>query len=362
VRILQVLGSSAGGVAQHVAQISDVLVSSGHDVLVASPVSLTLKFTAITRHAAVEIADRPRAHDITVVGQLRELAKSADVVHAHGLRAAALAGFAVRSLAPRNRPRLVVTLHNLPVGSRRVQAISGVLERVVARSADLVLGVSLDLVERMAARGARVGGRALVPAPALGAPSAPRARLRSELFDETPARGTDVPLVVTIARLAPQKGLDTVVQAATLVAGEVANMRWVVAGDGPLRGELQESIDRYGAPVTLLGRRTDVADLLEAADVVVNAAVWEGQPLAVQEALRAGRAVVATDAGGTREVTGEAALLVPVSDSAELARAVTSVLTDADLRMGLEQGSRRQSETLPTADLVLESLLDAYGA
>ena len=65
----------------------------------------------------------------------------------------------------------------------------------------------------------------------------------------------------------------------------------------------------------LLGHRDDVPDLLAAADVVVSSAVWEGQPVGLQEALHAGAAVVATDVGGTAAVVGDAALLVPPADA-----------------------------------------------
>ncbi|WP_040594887.1 glycosyltransferase family 4 protein [Timonella senegalensis] len=359
-RIIQVLGSSAGGVAQHVAQISELLVEDGQDVMIASPSQLRDKFTPIARHAAVEILDRPRASDAGVVGQLRELAKNADVVHAHGLRAAALVGMAVKSIPGAKRPRFVVTLHNLPVGSWKVQSVTAILERVVAKSADAVLGVSLDIVERMDGLGAKTFGRALVPAPPRGNVSAPRAQLRSHICDDIAGWSADSPLVLTVARLAPQKGLDTLVRAAALASKQAPTMHWIVAGDGPLREGLQKQIDTLGAPVTLLGRRSDVPDLLEAADLVVNAAVWEGQPIAVQEALRAGRAIVATDAGGTSEVTGDAAVLVPVGDESIMADAVAAVLTNQERMATLEAKSRAQSEELPGAAQVLAFLKDVY--
>src|SRR5699024_3406701 len=128
------------------------------------------------------------------------LARGADVLHAHGLRAGAAAVLATR-LLPR-RPAVVVTLHNAPVGGRRVQAVAGALERIVARGADRVLGVSGDLVARATARGARGASRALVPAPAR--PRAPRsgpAQVRTSL-----GLATEDVLLVTVARLAPQKG------------------------------------------------------------------------------------------------------------------------------------------------------------
>ncbi|MFP5390056.1 MAG: EAL domain-containing protein, partial [Gammaproteobacteria bacterium] len=81
------------------------------------------------------------------------------------VRAGALAVLAVRTLPAGRRPGVVVTLHNLPVGGRAVRAVSAVLERVVARGADAVLGVSGDLVDRARRLGAAHAERALVPAP-----------------------------------------------------------------------------------------------------------------------------------------------------------------------------------------------------
>jgi glycosyltransferase involved in cell wall biosynthesis len=362
-RVLQVLGSSAGGVARHVADIASALgepapVGPGALVRVAGPASVEQVVGRGGRGPAVdrvEITDRPRPGDVVAVARLHRLARGADVVHAHGLRAGALAVLAVRTLGPRRRPRLVVTLHNLPVGGRAVRVVSGVLERVVVRGADVVLGVSGDIVARVGGLGARVSERALVPAPVTAPPARSAADVRAELGL---APGTR--LLVTVARLAPQKGLDTLADAAALL-GAGTDLVWVLAGDGPLEPALAERVRDEGLPVRLLGRRGDVPDLLAAADVVVSTAVWEGQPIAVQEALRLGAAVVATDAGGTREVTGDAALLVPVGDAAALARAVRAVLADDERRAGLAAAALTRSGQLPTSADVVGQLLDAYG-
>src|SRR5699024_9668481 len=127
--------------------------------------------------------------------------------------------------------------------------------------------------------------------------------------------------VLVIARLAPQKGLHDLLDAAARL-GDGAGVRIRIAGEGPLHEELAARIRAEALPVELLGRREDVPELLAAADLVVSAARWEGQPVALQEALQAGRAILATDAGGTRWVTGEAACLVPVGDARALAAAI----------------------------------------
>jgi len=357
--VLQVLGSSAGGVARHVAQVAAGLAAAGDHVVVAGPAAVRATVAPAggpVRFVPVEIADRPHASDLRAVARLAALSREADAVHAHGLRAGALAVLAVRS-RPGRRPRLVVTLHNLPVGGRAVRAVSAVLGRVVARGADVVLGVSGDLVALARAQGARVSERALVPAPRRRAPGGDVPGTRAAL-----GLGPDADLVVTVARLAPQKGLDTLVAAAAHAARTRPGLCWVVAGDGPLLEDLAARAVAAGAPVRLLGRRDDVADLMAAADVVASAAVWEGQPLAVQEALGLGAAVVATDAGGTREVTGDAAVLVPVGDAVALGDAVAGVLADVPRRDALRAAACARAATLPQPADVLAQLAGHYAA
>jgi len=70
----------------------------------------------------------------------------------------------------------------------------------------------------------------------------------------------------------------------------------------------------------------DIPELLAAADVAVSAAVWEGQPIWLQEALAAGCPIVATDVGGTAAVVGDAAVLTPPGDAGALAAAVSGTI------------------------------------
>src|SRR6185437_9106532 len=176
----------------------------------------------------VAIADRPRpASDLAAVRRLRRLLAGtrADVVHAHGLRAGALAALAVG--AGSARPALVVTVHNAPPAGARLAAIYGVLERLVARRADVVLCVSSDLEARMLRLGARKVGRAVVSAPMLEGP-----------FAQADLGAGGRPVVLGVGRLAPQKGFDTLIAAASAWADRVPRPLVVIAGNGPLAGEL----------------------------------------------------------------------------------------------------------------------------
>lgn len=358
-RIVQIMGTSSGGVAQHVQQItqglSDRLAGTG-EVQVASPSELVTRFSNFARHIPLEISDRPQRSDVKIVQQIRRIAAGADVLHAHGLRAAALTALALQGRPRTKRPVFIATLHNLPVGSAKIQAISAVLERIVAHQADAVLGVSMDIVNRMDKLKARHTARALVPAPALPQVVLTREQVRENLGIDDAGK-----LLVTVARLAPQKGLDTLVQAAALFnADPDLDVRWVVAGDGPLLDSTQRRIDELQAPVTLLGRRSDIADLMNAADVVVSTAVWEGQPIAVQEALSLGAAIVATDAGGTREVTADAAVITEIGDPEAMHSKIKELLVAPSALRALRGRAQQRKDELPSLDAVLDSLLAVY--
>ena len=89
--------------------------------------------------------------------------------------------------------------------------------------------------------------------------------------------------------------------------------------------------------------------------------VWEGQPLILQEVLRAGRPLVASRVGGVADLTGEdAALLVPPGDAAALSTAVLSVLDDPDLAARLSAAAVNRAEALPTGNDALDAAMAAY--
>lgn len=133
-----------------------------------------------------------------------------------------------------------------------------------------------------------------------------------------------------------------------------------IVGDGPLRARLQAQIDAEQLPVRPLGRRSDVPEMLVSADVVVVPSEWEGQPLIVQEALRAGRPLVATMVGGIPAIVGAAALLVPPRNAVELETAVLGVLDDPVLANRLAAASVEQGSRLSTVDDAVAQMTAVY--
>jgi len=136
------------------------------------------------------------------------------------------------------------------------------------------------------------------------------------------------PLLLAVCRIEAQKSLDTAVRALADVPGATL----LVLGEGPDRSALEMLASSLGVRdrVLLPGRVGDVAALYGRADLLVHPARWEGFGLAMLEGMLAGKPVVAARAGSAPELVddGRTGLLVPSSDSAALAQAVTSLLTD----------------------------------
>lgn len=363
-KVAIVLATSAGGVGGHVRSVVAGLHARGAHVVVLGPSSTEelFHFGAVgARFAAVEIADRPHpAGDARAVARIRRLTRGADIVHAHGLRAGGLAALALARPVPARlraaAPPLVVTLHNAVIAGGVIGAAYATLERIVARSATEILAVSPDLEDRMRSLGAQTVRRALVPAPPhrRSEDAAAQAKVRADLG------AVERPLVAVVARLAEQKGLPVLLDASAGWARRTPAPLVAIAGDGPLEGSLRARIEADALPVRLLGRRSDVPELLAAADVAVVSSVWEGQPLVVQEVLRAGRPLVATRVGGIPGMVGEAALLVPPGDATALEEAVMRILDDPQFAERLASSASEQAQRLPTEEDAIDQLTSVY--
>ncbi|MEU1394990.1 glycosyltransferase family 4 protein [Micromonospora zamorensis] len=349
-----VLASSTGGVGQHVRSVARGLVSGGATVVVCGPAATQeqFDFTGVgARFAPVEIPASPTPADARAVLALRRaLAGSrVDVVHAHGLRAGLVAVLA-RPAAP-----LIVTWHNAVLAGGLRGRMSRLAERVVVRGARVALGASTDLVRRVTALGATDARLAPVAAPTLPAAHRRPAAVRAE-FGVRP----DQPLILSVGRLHPQKRYDVLIDAAARWRTRTPPPVVVIAGSGPAYLPLAARASAARAPVTLLGHRTDVADLLAGADLAVVTSDWEARQLFAQEALRAGVPLVATAVGGLPELVGDAATLIPAGDVDAVDAAVRALLDDPAARAELGRRGAEQAATWPTETDTVATLAALY--
>jgi glycosyltransferase involved in cell wall biosynthesis len=357
VKAALVIGSTTGGIGQHVRSLAERLPGYGIQVDVYGPSKADTLFGFSARGAGfypvdIGVAPRPLA-DVRVVRILRRRLAGYDVIHAHGLRAAAFAGLALGRRRVGRTP-LVATWHNAVLGGGWRRRLLELLERVAAARADLTLGASDDLVERARVMGAPEALLGPVAAP----PVAPARRDRTVVRAELGCGKR--PLVLAVGRLAPQKRYDVLLAAAARWRTRTLPPVVAIAGDGPLLEKLRASASSDSLPVVFLGRRSDVADLLRAADVAVLTSDWEARALVAQEALRAGVPLVATAVGGVPELVNGAAVLVPANDPDAVAREVAALLDDPDRRAGLASRGFAQAAGWPDEDDVAEALASHY--
>ena len=359
-RIAEVLATSTGGVGTHVRSVLPALVEAGAEVTVCGPAATEQLFAfsatgAAFRPVGISAGLDPVA-DARAVAALRRAAGDAELVHAHGLRAGLVAVLARRR---GSGTAVVVTLHNaLPEGGGLRRRVLQVLERITVRGADLVLAASGDLADN--AR--RLGGRDVRTAPVSAPPLPPSARSAGEVRAEL-GLAAGRPLVVAVGRLHPQKGYDVLLDALARLRDDdraSGEPLVVIAGDGPLEDELAARIAADDVAVRLLGRRSDVADLLGAADLCVLPSRWEGSPFTAQEALRAGTPLVSTRAGGIPELVGGGAELVPVGDAGALADAVVRVLGEPARAAELAAAGRAQAAGWPDEEAAGRQIVAVY--
>ena len=268
-----------------------------------------------------------------------------DVVHFHLPYAAAFGQLVVASLPRSDRPGLLYTEHSLWDRARLVNRIllrcsMGSEERLVAvsqasynalpsslqrRATTVVHGVDLSLSDSLIARRADL-----------------RARLRSEL-----AADDDELLFVTVANLRPEKGYDVLLEAAQAIANCEPPIRVVAVGRGPLNDALRARHVELGLGdrFQFLGQRDDVMQILAGADAFVLPSRHEGLPVALMEATSVALPIVASRVGGIPQALEDEvdALLVPPGDPRLLARAMTRLASDPELRSRLGQHAKLRS-------------------
>jgi len=339
-RALLVLGPSAGGIRRHVAVLRDGLRALGWQVAVAGPAGVLDGLGGVDH--VVDVSTSPARAGRAALA-LRGLARDADVVHAHGMKAGlctALAGA---------RPRLM-TLHNVVLDETAGRGAGALraLERRLPRWMDRTIAVSAGI----AAGFDGVPGLVVIaPAGPMPVPARDAATVRRDLGVG------DAPLVVTVARLNPQKDLGTLLAAARRVLDARPEVRFAVVGGGAAEAELRAEHERLGLGqgVQLLGAQPSAADELAAADVFALSSIWEGSPLTVAEALLLRRPVAVTAVGAVPEVVqdGVTGRLVPPRDPDALAAAIIDLLADrAEAQRMAEAGHRVAVERFATDVLV----------
>jgi glycosyltransferase involved in cell wall biosynthesis len=345
---------------------------------------LLAKYTPPGRRMAVcalqsnlEIKDRIEAHGVPVyplgrkrpsiaspfrflayvLGSLRDIARlkkklGADVVHGHLSDAEFLSILAGRATGARkvsitfHTPLLLPERKNTGLPNRLRDRLRFWAMRLIYRRADAVVAVSAETL-RVLRDVIGIDSARLVHIPnGVDCDTGASRRAPDELRREL-GIGPEDEVLLNVGRLAAQKSQIHIIEALAGLSQDHPKLKLLIAGDGPDRGTLRAAIDRLGlgGRAFLLGSRTDMADLLALADVVVVSSLWEGTSLSMMEAMAAGKTLAVTGIPGNRELLedGVSALMFPPADPPAMAKILDRLLTDRALAERLAKAAQAKA-------------------
>ncbi|HUG00243.1 MAG TPA: glycosyltransferase [Longimicrobiales bacterium] len=257
------------------------------------------------------------------------------IVHAHfGVNA-----LAARPIAKAFSVPLVVTYHGMDITVRRRSGTAVRRQEKVFEVADRIIGVSDFIRDRLLDAGAPPG-------------KVVRHRIGVDTDHFSPGDGSarEPATVLFAGRLVPKKGLEHLLHAMPAVQRAVPGARLLIAGDGPLRADMEAEAGRAGASARFLGVRTpeQVRDLMRRATVFAAPSVVagdgnaEGLPMTIVEAQACGLPVVGFPSGGSAEgvLEGVTGFMLPPRDEKALAARLAGLLGDPDRRAGMSRAAR----------------------
>lgn len=278
------------------------------------------------------------------------------VIHTHLTAANILGGFAGRL----TRTPVVTTLHSPNLSSQNHFYHGRLEDWVLTHLADQVIGVGWQVAQ---VHGTRLGlDDILVLQNAVAVPPPPtavaRTRLRAALVDDP-----DAVILLAIGRLRPEKGFLDLLTAFAQVNRIHPQTRLLIAGQGPQEAELTAAIQALGLEkrACLLGLRHDVPDLLAASDIYVSAALWEGLPVSMLEAMAAGRPCLVTAVGDVPQVIDETmGLVLPPQQPERLAQALQRLVAAPEQWPRLGQAARQKVIDSFSAEAWVDQQLALY--
>lgn len=360
-KIVYVLTQSndIGGASVHLLDLASAVQAQGHEVVILvggdgifhSRARAAGLVTEPLQHLVRQIHP---LHDLQCVLELRRVLKrhQPDLVHLHSTKAGVVGRLVARMLGL----PVIFTAHGWAFTdgvSARQAALYCHIEKFMARFANRIIAVS-DY-DRQLALNAGVGSPALITTIHNGMPSV-------TVSSPPTAHKNAVPRIIMVARFdAPKNQKDLL-----LALHSLKDQPWQLelVGDGALLAQTRALADYLGLAdrVEFPGTCNDVAERLARSDIFALVSNWEGLPLSVLEAMRAGLPVVASDVGGVSEavIAGETGLLAARADTTTLAAHLKSLLDSPDTRQKMGQAGRARFESGFTFGQMLDNTMAVY--
>jgi len=292
-----------------------------------------------------------------------------EVLHTHGSKGGAVGRLAARWA---RIPAVIHTVHGFAFhehSSRLKTSVIAAAERIMARWCDKLIVV--NTFDRQRALELGIGSKEKLVTVYNGVPESRldsgRGINRRELLDELKIPNNSF-LCVFVGRLAPQKGLNHLIEAMAMVRDRMSSpaVHLALIGEGELRAEINEQVQKLNLSdrVHLLGFQSACLRWTGGCDLFVLSSLWEGHSITLLEAMGLGRPIVATDIKGNRETitSGEDGLLVPAADPAALAEAVMELAANNQRASEFGQRARKTFEERFTEQVMKDESWQVYQA
>jgi glycosyltransferase involved in cell wall biosynthesis len=332
------------------------LRSLGHRTMIVAHSEGVLKERAAEGLDVIELAPRSEM-DLGAAWRLSRLLKRLrpEIVHAHDPHAVAMSALAL-SMSTLSSPPPLIASRRVDFHIRR-----NTLSRWKYRQVDLFICAS-EAIRQMLVSDGIAQERTVTVHEGIDIDhvrAAPKAKVHEEFW-----LPHDAPVVGNVAALVPHKGQRYLIDAAPLVLRHVPDARFIIAGDGELRPQLERQIKehRLEKHVFLAGFRPDVLSLHRAFDVFVMSSVTEGLGTSLLDAMAWGKPIVGTTAGGIPEVVehGVTGLLVPPRDPEALAKGIVAFLKDPDMRQRFGAAAFARVRERFSAERMVQDTLRVY--
>lgn len=329
-----------GGPTYHVLLLTRDLPARGYDsTLIKGQIAPDeAEMTSVIDQIGVDFLNIPELtkaislRDVRVFWKLFRLFRQIrpQIVHTHKSKAGVLGRLAAFLAGV---PVVVHTFHGHAFDgyfSRLANLFVLIIERVLAHRTDAVITVSTQVRRSLLSYGIASPRRVHMVPLGFELDRFLTANRSDDGFRQELDIPSDVPLVCTVGRLVPIKGLQVLLKAARRVLLEIPDARFVLVGDGESRAELEALADKLELSdrVIFTGFRDDISRIYASADLVALSSFSEGSPVALIEALSAGCYVVATRVGGVADVVDSErlGLLVASGDDKALAEVMVHSL------------------------------------
>lgn len=307
------------------------------------------------REIGTEFIDIKSRKDFSWVGKLKSLIdrEQPDVVLTHGFNGAIVV--LIERILKGVKTKSVFTYHGLynpPTFSRKLLApiYNGLPIWIYKHTAHKVVSVSKDSGKQLTSRGVPANKVVTV-----------YNGIKDIMTDKKVAMASDVVNIVSCSRIDAIKGLDKLLDALAILRDKGMQFHYYMIGEGPELESLKAhcgdlNLNEY---VTFSGYQTNIAEWLNGADIFAITSYQENHSIAVLEAMRAGKAIVATDVGGNGESIkdGMEGYLVPAGDVDALANALGKQIADKNVRLQFGNLARKKFVEMFTEEAMMRNLV-----